>query len=134
MFEAMIIGHLIGDYLTQTDWLAMNKQKRTWRGMYACFLHCILYSLSMLATFSFVGMFSWKIFIIAFATHYPIDRYGLGEKWMALIGQTTIQSVFLIEDYKTREIRKGFVPLIYVMVDNTIHLVLMWILFKCFLN
>jgi hypothetical protein len=130
MFEAIFFGHFIGDYLFQTDWMATNKQQKTWTGLWACLIHCIVYALTMTVTMSCIGILSWQIFVIAFLSHYPIDRYGLANKWMKMIGSTPPVDVFKIENYQTREIRKMFSPIVYVVSDNTMHLLLMFAAFK----
>jgi hypothetical protein len=35
-----IIGHLVGDYLLQTDWMAQNKKLRSW----PCLVHCVIWT------------------------------------------------------------------------------------------
>lgn len=131
---SLLLGHLVGDYLLQNDWLAKGKSKAGIEGMCICVLHCIIYAV-VVATFItldgwrcsaftrtqdilFLSAFdySWLYALsIAFITHYPIDRLSIGSKWMALYGQT----------------KEGpFAPLIYVAVDNSMHLVLMYMLFR----
>lgn len=61
---AIIVCHLIGDYLFQGDYLAANKGK-DW---YILFVHCVLYCVPFLVVFGF----TWRIGIL-FATHIIID-------------------------------------------------------------
>jgi hypothetical protein len=127
MFEAMFFGHFIGDYLLQTDWMATNKQAKTWTGLWACLLHCVAYSLTMLLSFFMLKQqILWFVFIIAFLTHFPIDRYALGKTWMKLIKQVPPDEVYLIDDFQKRESRKMFSPIVYVVTDNVLHMALMW--------
>jgi hypothetical protein len=35
-----IIGHLVGDFLLQNDWMAANKKKNSW----VCLLHCLIWT------------------------------------------------------------------------------------------
>ena len=44
MFE-MLIGHLVGDYLLQNDWMAENKAKHKGLGWLTCAVHCLLYTM-----------------------------------------------------------------------------------------
>lgn len=37
-----IIGHLVGDYLFQTDWMAQNKKAPGESGADACIVHCFI--------------------------------------------------------------------------------------------
>lgn len=62
-----LILHLIGDYVTQSDWMAQNKTKSTW----AAFCHATVYSLPFLLIASF------QAWLIIWATHLLIDRFRL---------------------------------------------------------
>ena len=63
-----LILHGIGDYITQTDWMANEKTKRTW----AAFVHATIYSLPFLL----LTQSPLAIFVIWF-THLLIDRFRL---------------------------------------------------------
>lgn len=62
-----MLCHLVGDYLTQSHWMAENKTKRSW----PCFLHCLLYSLP------FLILGSWVAALAIFGSHFVIDRWRL---------------------------------------------------------
>lgn len=62
-----LILHLIGDYVTQSDWMANNKTKAHW----PAFCHALVYSLPFLL----IG--SWLAVLAIFATHFAIDRWRL---------------------------------------------------------
>ena len=63
-----LILHLIGDYCTQSDWMANNKTKRSWPA--AC--HAVIYSLPFLLLRP-----SWAAFAVILGTHFLIDRFRL---------------------------------------------------------
>lgn len=63
-----LILHLIGDYITQSDWMANNKTKNS----NAAGLHAMIYSLPFL----FLGP-SLLAFWVIFSTHFFIDRFRL---------------------------------------------------------
>jgi hypothetical protein len=67
-----LILHLIGDYLTQSDWMAQNKTK--W--WVPAWIHASVYSLPflMLTGVSTRGLVAWNVII---GTHFLIDRYRL---------------------------------------------------------
>jgi hypothetical protein len=79
-----LILHLIGDYVTQSDWMAQNKTKREWPAL----CHAIVYSLPflVLAGFTERGGAAW---IVILWTHFFIDRYRLAryvvwaKEWLA---------------------------------------------------
>lgn len=62
-----LIFHLIGDYVTQSDWMAQNKTKSTW----AAFCHASVYSLP------FLMIASWSAWLVIWGTHLLIDRFRL---------------------------------------------------------
>jgi hypothetical protein len=62
-----LILHLIGDYVTQSDWMAQNKTKSDW----AALVHGTVYSLPFL----FIG--DWRAFLVILSTHVLIDRHRL---------------------------------------------------------
>jgi len=62
-----LILHLIGDYVTQSDWMAQNKTKSTW----AAFVHATIYSLPFLIIASPLAV------LVIWATHLLIDRFRL---------------------------------------------------------
>lgn len=63
-----LILHLIGDYITQTDWMAKNKTKSN----VAAGAHAVVYSLPFL-----ILQPSLAAFAVILGTHYLIDRYRL---------------------------------------------------------
>ena len=70
----LVICHLIGDYVLQTDFIAKTKGTN-W---YHLFVHCALYIVPFIVVFGF----NWKILLL-FAVHMIVDP--LKAKW----GKTT---------------------------------------------
>lgn len=64
-----LILHLIGDYVTQSDWMALNKR----RSSAVAFLHAAVYSLP----FVLVAHGSPTAYNVILWTHFLIDRFGL---------------------------------------------------------
>jgi hypothetical protein len=63
-----LILHLVGDYITQTDWMAKNKTKNS----FAAGSHAIIYSLPFLILHP-----SLAAFLVILITHFFIDRFRL---------------------------------------------------------
>lgn len=130
MFD-MLLGHLVGDYLLQNNWMALQKNKHEGVGQLPCLVHCALYTLAVC-----LCMGNWDVpwICAVFASHYPVDRYGLAEKYLKLIRGRSLQ-VFL-DDPENLEyspyvnLRGGFYIFVYAVVDNTMHLLIMWIAWK----
>lgn len=142
---ALIFGHIVGDYFFQSADTAINKDKPHFEGLWPCIKHCFSYSFWVtvfvliggwrIMTIGFMGTHSIFysaaiVFAIAFITHYPIDRYSLAKYWMKMIKQSDFDNTPLIKsgDAKIVDYRSLFVPIIYVMIDNGLHLILMWFL------
>ncbi|RFU69542.1 DUF3307 domain-containing protein [Peribacillus saganii] len=70
-FDILLIGHLIGDYLFQTNWMAMNKAKK-WD---ALLVHSAVYTLciALIAWIGFGGLSLLDILIILLS-HIFLDR------------------------------------------------------------
>jgi hypothetical protein len=100
-----IVGHMVGDYLLQNDWMAANKKKRT----LPCAVHCALWA-SAVVLFAGWGMIAW---LALFLLHFAQDRTGVVAWWMDLIGQ---------ESFRTGPLA----PWSSVVVDNAWHLVQIW--------
>ncbi len=64
-----LILHLIGDYITQSQWMAENKTKRFW----PAWAHAIAYSLPFLL----IG--SEPAWLVILWSHFLIDRYSLAK-------------------------------------------------------
>lgn len=129
-FASLVIGHLIGDYLLQNKWMAMNKSGSTWK----CAVHCIIYTAAVSAT-TWQSLHGWQWSLLIFASHFPVDRWSLADKWLDLInsrslrdflanGKTGIPSDMDTANYHA--LRGGFTALVYVAADNTIHLAAMF--------
>lgn len=63
-----LILHLIGDYVTQSDWMAQNKTKRHFPAL----VHAVTYSLPFLLLSPSLAAFS-----VILGTHFLIDRFRL---------------------------------------------------------
>jgi hypothetical protein len=63
-----LLLHLIGDYLTQTDWMANEKTKRN----AAALVHATVYTIPFLLLSP-----SFAALMVIGVTHYFIDRYRL---------------------------------------------------------
>ena len=58
-FVNLLFGHLVGDYLLQNKWIAMNKSGNTFK----CFIHCIIYTFCVC---TFVQDYSFKFWQLVF--------------------------------------------------------------------
>lgn len=63
-----LLCHLFSDYILQSNWMALNKSKRSW----PCLIHVCLYTLPF-----FLLTHSWKALAVIAVTHFIIDRFSL---------------------------------------------------------
>jgi hypothetical protein len=103
------LGHLVGDYLFQTDWMAENKKKLS----FPCLIHSMVWAGCVVL---FAG-WGWVSFVILFAFHFIQDRTTMVRDWMRLIGQDRFAT-------------GSYAPWSMVIVDNTFHLLQIWLIWK----
>lgn len=101
MLAQMIVGHMIGDYLLQNDWMALNKK----RSSFHCAVHCLLWTAAVLACCGSANLWlaAWL-----FLTHFAIDRTQFVPWYMGVVGQAGF--------------RDRMAPWSGIAVDNTWHL------------
>jgi len=133
MFETLLLGHLVGDYLLQNEWMAMNKTHNTRDGWIAALTHCLLYTFAVCLI---MWNFHWIWIVAVFFSHFPIDKFGLSEMYLHYIKGKGMK------DYVKKDNKKwgvphiplnrydalegGFTAVVYTITDNTMHLLLMY--------
>lgn len=60
--------HFVPDYFFQSDWIALNKAKRT----IPCLIHVLIYT-----SFFLFFTFSWKALLFIGLSHFLIDRWPI---------------------------------------------------------
>jgi hypothetical protein len=115
----IILAHLVGDYILQTDWMAAEKTKR-WK---AAIIHGLVYTIP----YVFVTQSPLALLVIG-GTHMVIDRYRLARYVIWFSNQIGPKEY----RYSWEEAKKnaGYGPnkpahisvwLLFI-IDNTIHL------------
>jgi len=61
-----LLVHILGDFVLQSDWMALNKSKRT----IPCLVHVLIYTSCFLLLTT-----SWKALLVIGVTHFFIDRF-----------------------------------------------------------
>jgi hypothetical protein len=102
----IILGHLVGDYLLQSDWMALNKKKIGAKGWIPCIIHCLIWTTSMML---FIGKLNIALLLGLFISHLILDRTNL-VVW--LLNATRIMPN----------------PAMWkvIIVDNTLHLLMVY--------
>lgn len=110
MFGALV-GHLVGDYLLQNDWMAREKKRNDW----VCNLHCSIWTFSV-CWFSGAFIDLWS-FTFLYLSHMLLDRYNIVPWYMRTIGQ---------EQFLTGPCA----PWSAIVVDNVWHILSIWVVFR----
>ena len=61
-----LLVHIFGDFYLQSDWMALNKSKKT----IPCLVHVLIYTSCFL-----VLTLSWKALLVIGVTHFLLDRF-----------------------------------------------------------
>lgn len=111
-----LLLHLIGDYITQSDWMANNKTKATWPAL----CHSVIYSLPFLLICPPLAVG------VIWVTHLLIDRFRLARyvvyaKNKALSPSFPAWSECNITGYKN-DTPAWLSVWLLIIADNTLHL------------
>ena len=79
-----------------------------------------------------MNIWSVQWFIIVFFSHFIIDKFGIAEIYLKMIkGRSLVKFIKENKDYSSYGmIQSSFNGIVYTMVDNTMHLLLMYIGWK----
>ena len=111
-----LLLHLIGDYITQTDWMAKNKTK----SHVAAAAHAIIYSLPFLLLSP-----SWSAFTVILGSHFLIDRYRLARLVVFAKNWTTNRALTWADCSGTgyhKDDPAWLAVWLLIVADNTLHL------------
>ena len=91
LFEYCLLAHLVGDYLVQTEFEAMNKALgKFWnRGLVA---HCLKYTACFVLPFLSFGVNLWWLLPV-YATHMVFDRRWPIVLWRKYVNHNTDESI-----------------------------------------
>lgn len=118
MFTQMVLGHLVGDFLAQPKWMAMQKGDRGWRGAVICTLHVIVYTLCVAF---FTGVWSPLILLAVAIPHWVVDRLSIAKIHLKVLGGRTPWNINKDDPFDV-----AFTAIVYTIVDMTIHLLFLY--------
>jgi hypothetical protein len=110
MLVYAIVGHLVGDYLLQNDWMAQNKKKAS----FPCAVHCLLWTMAVTVL---AGWWVWWVPPVLFVTHFIQDRTTVINWWMRFNRQSGFASPPLA-------------PWSIIVVDNVWHILTLALIAK----
>lgn len=92
IFEWLLVGHLIGDWVFQNDWMARHKQNGLFNR--AILLHCAVYTFVLVLVYLLPGAAARSttptllFALFVYLSHWLIDATGLASLWMRFFRQT----------------------------------------------
>lgn len=111
-----LVGHCVGDYILQNDWMAKNKKLRFW----PCFVHAMIYTCSVMFFSGWMLSHDWlPILFAVLIPHYLIDRSKFVGWYMWVFHQ---------DDFA----KPPLAPWSTIAVDNSFHFVCLWIVASVF--
>lgn len=130
----VLLGHFVGDYLLQNNWMALNKKD----SILPCIVHCFLYTSSICLFILHELLLQQSTIIIIviagiFLSHYVIDQTNIIDKYLDLIrGRSWENTGYLIKKsfnmYST-PIAISYAAIVQTLADNTVHILIMYYLF-----
>lgn len=77
LFSWLLVGHLVGDFLLQTRWMAQQKNKH-WEPLV---LHTVVYTLTVSLLAQLAGGLRWQAVALIFLSHLILDRRNFVNFW-----------------------------------------------------
>lgn len=119
MIAAVILAHLVGDYLLQSHWMATEKVRRWWPAV----VHGVTYTLPFLLITR-----SWLALLVIAGTHIVIDRYRLARHVVWLKNQVGPRRSRPVWGSDVAGYPEGtpawLATWLLIVADNTVHLLI----------
>jgi len=107
MFD-LFIAHLIGDYILQNDWMALQKKESTF--------HCLIHIMLYMIPFYFFHL-SWPQLLIIAIQHFIVDRTNIIYRFMVWKGQDKF-------------VNPPCGPWSVIVMDNISHIITIWAVWR----
>jgi len=123
LFARMLSGYLVGDYLLQPNWMALNKKSSF---LIAC-VHCAVWTACVIL---FVPELyrMWTVAAV-FVSHLVLDAAGIVDWWLKRIGGRSMENARVYCEQDNPELNKRFMvaytALGQTVADNTLHLLVL---------
>ncbi len=101
-FAWLVMGHLVGDWLLQNEWMARGKKQGvfTWAGL----MHFVVYTAVVMVALVLSGgreiepAILIAVCSLIFVSHWAIDALDVARRWMQAVLQTDREAVRLAVD------------------------------------
>lgn len=122
-----IVCHLVGDYILQSDWQALNKTKRLWVAIF----HGMIYSIPFLVLHPSLSAWALISFSHALIDHLSVAKYLCWAKNWIGFERPKPFSECNVNGYSAD--RPPFLAWwLYIIADNTLHIIINGLAFWCF--
>lgn len=114
----LLLCHLLGDYVLQTDYMAKNK-RASW---FVAYEHALFYTLP----FTLVTKSLWALLVIL-VTHCVIDHLGLAAyvvRWKNQLGSWKDRAIYETPTGYPADAPPWLAVWLVIIVDNTMHLLI----------
>ena len=91
LFSSLLVGHLVGDYLLQTGWMAERKASHRWPLM----AHAAVYTAVVTAAGLLAGGLSAGAIALVLASHILLDGTRFTAWWSRRVQSVTSAKVWL---------------------------------------
>ena len=91
IFEMLVLAHLVGDWIIQTEYEAMNKVKGNFFNL-ALYKHCFMYTLCFVPVFLVAGI-NWWWLLLVFWSHMFLDRRWPVIWWIEKVKRTSPETI-----------------------------------------
>ena len=119
-----LLLHLFGDYLLQNDNVGLRKKEKSMTGLLYCIFHCTTYAIPFLLITTIYGAF-----LIGLG-HFLIDRWNI-------VGRLIAKKNFVkdLSNFGCKPERPFAITVwLYIIQDNTIHLIWNYFVIKYVTN
>jgi len=127
IYYQMLLGHLVGDYLLQNNFMALNKSKFSLKGWFACIIHCIIYTYAVCLV---MQEYNWLWIAIVFLSHFFIDKFSLAALYLKALKSRDLSKIIRIDKSTVLHMPDAIQAMVTIFVvivaDNTMHLLLMF--------
>ncbi len=134
----LLLGHLFGDYLFQSNEMALNKKK----SIFWAAVHCSIWTL-IVALFLYPELSPDTLglkqclatCVLIWISHFALDGFNLIDWWLHAIGSRSYQNCL---DYcnnpenppTNKQFMVSYTALVQTVADNAVHLLFLYIIIK----
>lgn len=145
----LCMAHVVGDYLLQANWMALEKKTKDWDGWLSAFIHCGIWTLCVVVALipEFVAVtpvvvagYHVSVCIaigLIFLSHWVLDRYNLIEWWFQVYGSRSYKCFNEsyprhdgVGDWPYSVFAASYTAIVQTVADNGLHLLFLYLIVR----